>query len=116
MARELAFPRTRHVALSAIGQVEEAKSEGAEAILVPIRVAETAGQPAAGSRLPEPTQPGAPGVPEPGELPSATPAEGLAAGAAPVGVQAHVLPWTVEVDLSQPAGEVDRCMAMNGSV
>lgn len=41
MAREVAFPRTRHLALSASGQVEEAKSAGSEAILVPTRVAES---------------------------------------------------------------------------
>ena len=39
MARELVFPRTRHVALSALEHAEEAKAEGGEAILVPIRVA-----------------------------------------------------------------------------
>ncbi|HUJ28252.1 MAG TPA: hypothetical protein VLW85_19655 [Myxococcales bacterium] len=39
MAREVAFPRTRHLALSSSGQVEEAKAAGSEAILVPIRVA-----------------------------------------------------------------------------
>ena len=39
MARELAFPRTRHLALSALEHAEEAKAEGGEAILVPIRVA-----------------------------------------------------------------------------
>ena len=39
MARELVFPKTRHVALSALEHAAEAKAEGGEAILVPIRVA-----------------------------------------------------------------------------
>ena len=39
MARELVFPKTRHLALSALEHAEEAKAEGGEAILVPIRVA-----------------------------------------------------------------------------
>lgn len=117
MARELSFPRTRHVALSAVEQVEEAKSEGAEAILVPIRVAEQAGEPAAGVRLPEPAQPGAPGVPDPGELPAATADEGLSAGAGTAAVPppGRALPWTVVVDVSEPAGEAERCAALDGS-
>ena len=69
MAREIAFPKTRHIALSALEQVEEAKAEGGEAILVPMQVAAKAGQPAAGIPLPEPTQPGAPGVPRSGSWP-----------------------------------------------
>ena len=39
MSREPVFPRTRHVALSALEHAGEAKAEGGEAILVPIRVA-----------------------------------------------------------------------------
>lgn len=117
MPRELAFPRTRHVALSAFEQAGEAKPVGGEAILVPIQVAErqAAREPPAGSRLPAASQPGAPGVPEPGALPAAAAPEGLAAGTAPVVVQSHVLPWTVAVDLSVPAGEGDGCKALDGS-
>jgi hypothetical protein len=74
MARELVFPKTRHVALSAVGQAEVAKAEGGQAILVPIRVAaEQAGK----------------------EIP--------------------VLPWTVAADVSEPAGDADRCKARDGS-
>jgi len=115
MAREIAFPKTRHIALSALEQVEEAKAEGGEAILVPIQVAAKAGQPAAGIPLPEPTQPGAPGVPEPGSLPAAAAAEGLAAGAAPIAVQAHSLPWMVIADVSEPVSDADRCRALDGN-
>src|SRR5205823_6598611 len=43
MAREVTFPKTRHVALSGLEQGAEAKSAGSEAILVPIRVARRAG-------------------------------------------------------------------------
>ena len=74
MARELVFPKTRHVALSALEHAEEAKAEGGEAILVPIRVAEEQ-----------------------------------------AGKEPPVLPWTVAVDVSQPQGEVDRCLARDGS-
>lgn len=114
MAREIAFPKTRHVALSGPEQPEEAKAEGTEAILVPIGVAEGAAPPA-GMPLPLPVQPGAPGVPEPGSLPAAAAAEGLAAGAAPVAVQAHELPWTVVVDVAEPATPAEECKALDGS-
>src|SRR4051812_35502603 len=70
-----AFPKNRHVALSGLEQAEEAKAEGAEAILVPTRVAEEQ-------------------------------ANGQAAG---------VLPWTIAVDLSQPAGDADRCRSIEGT-
>src|SRR4051812_37417557 len=113
MTAPIAFPKTRHLALSALEQPEEAKAEGAEAILVPIGA--TAGLPVAGVRLPEPSQPGAPGVPEPGSLPAAAATEGLAAGAAPVAVPTHPLPWTVMVDVSEPVSDADRCRSIDGA-
>src|SRR4051794_13255205 len=102
MGREVAFPRTRHLALSVTGQIEEAKSAGSEAILVPIQVAAEQPGPVPGIPLPPPAEPGGPGVPEKGALPPAP---------APPG---HELPWVVDVDLSQPAGEPDRCMSADG--
>lgn len=116
MARELVFPRTRHVALSAVEQAEEAKAEGGEAILVPIRVAlqHAAGHAPAGIPLPQPSQPGAPDVPDPGALPSAAPAA-LSSGISTPAPQTQVLPRTVDVDVSVPAGEADRCKALDGS-
>src|SRR5207237_746906 len=48
MAREVTFPRTRHVALSGLEQGGEAKATGSEAILVPIRVAAQVTPPAGG--------------------------------------------------------------------
>ena len=111
-AREIAFPKTRHVALSALEQAGEAKAEGGEAILVPIQVAErqAGGQPPAGSRPPEAAQPGAPDLPQPGVLPAAT--EAPAAGAT---AQAHALPWAVEVDVSEPDSDEERCAALDGA-
>src|SRR5204862_5577052 len=79
MAREVTFPRTRHVALSGVEQAAEAKAAGSEAILVPIRDAAEAQGPA-GVPLPPPTDPGAAGVPEKGALPAAAPVPALAAG------------------------------------
>jgi hypothetical protein len=101
MARELAFPRTRYVALSALEQAEEAKAEGGEAILVPIRVAaEHAAKP------PSATPAAVPGTPEP---PSATPA------AVPGAAEPPALPRAVEVDISEAADEAERCQALDGS-
>jgi len=113
MAREVTFPRTRHIALSGLEQPGEAKAEGTEAILVPIRVAEYARGPA-GVPLPPPPEPGAPGVPEKGALPAAAPASALAAGTGAVAPQVHEVPWVVSADISEPSGDVDRCKALDG--
>lgn len=116
MAREISFPKTRHLALFGSGQAAEAKATGSEAILVPIHVAlrEAGRQAPAGVPLAMPAQPGAPGVPEKGALPAA--AEGpLAAGVQESIPRAPELPWVVEVDVSLPAGEVDWCRALDGS-
>jgi len=114
MAREVTFPRTRHVALSGVEQAAEAKAAGSEAILVPIRVA-TEATPPAGVPLPPPAQPGAPGVPEKGALPTAAGTPGLAAGTEAPAPQVRVLPWVVSVDVSEPASDVDRCRALDGT-
>src|SRR5438105_5119711 len=117
MAREISFPRTRHVALFGFGQQAEAKVGDNEAILVPIGVAAdaAAGRPPAGVPLPPPPQPGAPGVPEKGALPAAAPGEALAAGVQEPAPQAHTLPWVVVVDVAAPAGDVDRCRGLDGA-
>ena len=94
MAREISFPRARHVALSASGHSEgQAKAEGAEAVLWPIAAAEEEAlrSPAVGIPLSQPVQPGAPGVPEPGALPEAP---------AP-----RLLPRVVWVDVSLPSSQ-----------
>jgi hypothetical protein len=114
MAREILFPRTRHLALSGVGQAEEAKAVGSEAILVPIRDALQASAPA-GIPLPQPVEPGAPGVPEKGDLPAAAATPGLEAGPRPPAPQARDVPWVVTADISQPTGETDRCAAPDGS-
>jgi hypothetical protein len=113
MARDPSFPRTRHVALSFSERPEEAKAEGAEAILLPIRAAE--GEPRAGTPLPEPVQPGAPGVPSKGDLPAAASEDALSAGVQPAAPQPRELPAVVAVDISQPDGD-DSCSAFDGSV
>src|SRR5207248_1355040 len=117
MAREISFPRTRHLALFGFGQQAEAKVGDNEAILVPIGVAAdaAAGGPPAGVPLPPPAQPGAPGVPEKGALPAAARGEALAAGVHEPAPQAHVLPWVVVVDVAAPAGDVDRCRGLDGA-
>jgi hypothetical protein len=114
MAREVTFPKTRHVALSGLEQTGEAKAAGSEAILVPIRVAEEATAPA-GVPLPQPAEPGGPGVPEKGALPAAAASPGLAAGTEAAAPQARELPWVVSVDVAEPAAEVDRCKALDGT-
>jgi hypothetical protein len=114
MAREVTFPRTRHIALSGVEQAAEAKAAGSEAILVPIRVAAEATAPA-GVPLPPPAEPGGPGVPEKGALPAATPAPALAAGAGGSAPQARELPWVVSADVGEPSAEVDRCKALDGT-
>src|SRR5882762_2194567 len=102
MAREVTFPRTRHVALSGPEHAGEAKAAGSQAILVPIRVAEGATAPA-GVLLPQPPEPGAPGVPEKGALPAAAQVPALAAGTGPAVPQQRELPWVVSVDIAEPA-------------
>jgi hypothetical protein len=112
MARDPSFPRTRHVALSFSERLEEAKAEGAEAILLPIRSAE--GEPRSGIPLPEPVQPGAPGVPAKGDLPAAASDDGLSAGVQPAAPQPRELPAVVVADISL-AGDKDACRAFDGS-
>src|SRR5690349_5340634 len=114
MAREILFPKTRHVALSGVGQAAEAKALGTEAILVPIQDALRA-TPPAGIPLPEPATPGDPGVPAKGDLPAAAAAPGLEAGPQPPAPQVRELPWLVAADLSEPSGEGDLCRAADGS-
>jgi len=114
MAREVTFPRTRHVALSGPEHAGEAKAAGSQAILVPIRVAEGATAPA-GVLLPQPPEAGAPGVPEKGALPAAAQVPALAAGTGPALPQLRELPWVVSVDIAEPAGEVDRCRSLDGN-
>ena len=114
MAREISFPKTRHVALFENGPAEEAKAAGCEAILVPIREAAQASAPV-GMPLPLPVEKGAPGVPEKGALPAAAPVEGLAAGMKPPAPQTRALPWVVVADISVPSGEADRCRSIDGS-
>ncbi len=121
MAREVTFPKSRHVALSALEQPGEAKAEGSEAIVVPIRVAAQA-TPPPGIPLPEPVEPGAPGVPEMGALPAAAAAPGLEAGAAET-AQTRELAWVVAADVGEPVGDDvgepvgdgDRCRALDGA-
>src|SRR5213075_2156863 len=96
MAREVTFPRTRHIALSGVEQAAEAKAAGSEAILVPIRDAAEAQGPA-GVPLPPPAEPGAAGVPEKGALPAAAPVPALAAGTGSAAPQTRELPWVVSV-------------------
>src|SRR5512140_2579890 len=108
MAREILFPKTRHVALSGPGQPAEAKALGGEAILVPIQDALRA-MPPAGIPLPEPATPGGPGVPAKGDLPAAAAAPGLGVGPQPPAPQLRELPWLVAADISQPSGEGDVC-------
>jgi hypothetical protein len=113
MARDPSFPRTRHVALSFSERPEEAKAEGAEAILLPIRSAE--GEPRAGVPLPPPEQPGAPGVPAKGDLASATPDDALSAGVHAAAPQPRELPAVVVVDIARPDGD-DACLSFDGAV
>lgn len=115
MAREVTFPKTRHLALSGLEQTGEAKAAASEAILVPIRVAARA-IPPAGVPLPPPPEPGAPGVPEKGALPAATAVPGLTAGTEPAAPQLRELPWVVSADVAEPAAEVDRCKALDGTL
>src|SRR5450432_1625107 len=112
MARDPAFPRTRHVALSFSERPEEAKAEGAEAILLPIRSAE--GEPRAGAPLPPPVQPGTPGVPAKGDLSSASSDEALSAGVHSAAPQPRELPTVVVAELSLPGGD-DACRAFDGT-
>ncbi|HXL38938.1 MAG TPA: hypothetical protein VN928_00230, partial [Myxococcales bacterium] len=114
MAREVTFPRTRHVALSGPEHAAEAKAAGSQAILVPIRVAEGATAPA-GVLLPQPPEAGAPGVPEKGALPAAAQVPALAAGTGPAVPQQRELPWVVSVDIAEPAAEVDGCRSLDGN-
>ena len=112
MAREVTFPRTRHIALSGVEQAAEAKAAGSEAILVPIRDAAEAQGPA-GVPLPPPAEPGAAGVPEKGALPAAAPVPALAAGTGSAAPQTRELPWVVSVDVGGAAGDADRCRALD---
>jgi hypothetical protein len=114
MAREVTFPRSRHVALSAVEQPGEAKAEGSEAILVPIREAARA-TPPPGMPLPQPVEPGAPGVPEKGALPAAAQVPAPEAGAAEPLPQGRELAWVVAADVGEPSGEADRCKALDGA-
>jgi hypothetical protein len=110
MARDPSFPRTRHVALS-YSEQEQAKAEGAEAILLPTRTAE--GEPRAGMPLPEPVQPGAPGVPAKGDLPAAADAPALSTGVQPAAPQPRELPRVVVADVATPEGS-DECLGIDG--
>jgi hypothetical protein len=95
MAREISFPKTRHVTLSAAGHSElQAKAEGAEALLLPIELAE-----------------------EEARLPPVAPAEAPAPGAQPAAPApaTRVLPRLVSVDIAVPASAADRCHAADGS-
>jgi hypothetical protein len=114
MAREVTFPRTRHVALSGVEQAGEAKAAGSEAILVPIRVA-TEAAPPADVPVPASAEPGGPGVPEKGALPAAAGTSSPAAGTGPPAPQVRALPWVVSADVSEPASDVDRCRALDGA-
>ena len=114
MAREVTFPKTRHVALSGLEQPQQAKAEGSEAILVPIRVAARA-TPPPGMPLPEPVQAGAPGIPEEGALPAAANVPGLEAGAGEPLPQPRELAWVVTADVAEPLTDADRCSALDGS-
>jgi hypothetical protein len=114
MASEVTFPRSRHVALSAVEQPGEAKAEGSEAIVVPIRVAARATAPP-GMPLPPPVEPGGPGVPEKGTLPAAAPVPALEAGTGGPAPQIRELAWVVAADVGEPSGEADRCRALDGS-
>src|SRR5437762_2950256 len=114
MAREVTFPRTRHVALSGLEQGGEAKAAGSEAILVPIRVAAQV-TPPAGVPLPPPVEPGAPGVPEKGALPAAAPVPALEAGTEAPAPQTRQVPWVIGADVGVPTGETDRCRALDGA-
>jgi len=114
MAREVTFPKTRHVALSGLEQAGEAKAAGSEAILVPIRVA-TRAMPPAGVPLPQPAEPGAPGVPEEGALPAAAPVPALEAGTGAPAPQVREVPWVVAADVGTPSGDADRCAALDGT-
>src|SRR5437588_10690914 len=107
MAREVTFPKTRHVALSGLEQGAEAKSAGSEAILVPIRVAARA-MPPAGVPLPPPAEPGAPGVPEAGALPAAAPVPALETGTGAPAPQLREVPCGVGADVSAARGAADR--------
>jgi len=113
MARDPSFPRTRHIALSFSERPEEAKAEGAEAILLPIHSAE--GEPRAGIPLPPPVQPGAPGAPAKGDLSSASSNDALSAGVHSTAPQPRELPAVVVVDVSRP-GEDDACRAIDATV
>src|SRR5205823_9644458 len=104
MAREVTFPRTRHVALSGLEQGGEAKAAGSEAILVPIRVAAQV-TPPAGVPLPPPVEPGAPGVPEKGALPAAAPVPALEAGPEAPAPQPRQAPGVIAADAALPPAE-----------
>jgi hypothetical protein len=114
MAREVTFPKMRHVALSGPEQAGEAKAAGSEAILVPIRVAARA-TPPAGVPLPPPAEPDAPGVPEEGALPAAASVPALEAGTAAPAPQVREVPWVVAADVGAPSGDADRCAALDGT-
>ncbi len=114
MAREVTFPKTRHVALSAPGHPAEAKAEGSEAILVPIRVAAQA-TPPPGMPLPQPVEAGAPGVPEEGALPAAARVPALEAGTGQPLPQTREVAWIVAADVGEPSGDADRCRALDGA-
>src|SRR5437867_4149534 len=113
MAREISFPRTRHVALSEAEQIDEvqAKAHGIEALLWPSASAEEEARrsPPAGTPLPQPVQPGA--------LPPAAPAPDLAPGTQPPAAapSVRVLPRVVVVDISLHASQADQCAALDGS-
>src|SRR5438067_609968 len=68
-----------------------------------------------GMPLPTPVEAGGPGVPEKGALPAAAPVPGLEAGTGGPGPQIRDLAWVVAADVGEPAGEADRCRALDGT-
>ncbi|HZR07088.1 MAG TPA: hypothetical protein VFA79_00800 [Myxococcales bacterium] len=65
--------------------------------------------------MPQPVEPGAPGVPEKGALPAASGVPGLAAGAEEPLAPARELAWMVAADVGEPSGDGDRCRALDGA-
>src|SRR2546430_4053628 len=114
MAREVTFPKTRHVALSGLKRAGGAKWAESEAFLVPIGVPARARPPAGAPRRP-PAEPGAPGVPEEGALPAAAPVPALEAGTGAPAPQVREVPWVVAADVGTPSGDADRCAALDGT-
>jgi hypothetical protein len=123
LARDISFPKTRHVALSFSELPEVAAAEAharagaSDAVVVPAELA----RPAPGAPLPEPAQPGGatPGTPSPGELPPASEKPALAAGASrplPLPRKADgPLPHVSALDLGLPAGPGEACRSIDGA-